>query len=90
MPFTCADCGERFLSKIEYNNHKQRHLQTHIDKWTTNDKTERRNDDIPEALNRELWKVFAKYRIDDNKLFYVFGSKRMKSSMLLCVPLDMS
>ena len=50
MPFTCADCGERFLSKTEYNNHKQRHLQTHIDKWTANDKTKGVNEKSSNAI----------------------------------------
>jgi hypothetical protein len=59
----CEDCGEKFLSLQEYNNHKQRHLQTHLDKRSmVNEKKHWKASisDIPDGLNRELYKVFDK------------------------------
>jgi hypothetical protein len=33
MVHTCAECGQKFLSRLEYNRHRSTHLQTHLDKW---------------------------------------------------------
>ena len=68
---TCPKCGEAFLSKKFYNDHTQKHLQTHIDTWSRpgdqNDRNRNeRMSDIPDGLNRELFKTFEKYRIDSN------------------------
>jgi hypothetical protein len=66
MVHTCKDCGQKFLSRIEYNNHIERHLQTHLDKWSSaEDKST--TDDIPDGLNRELFKVFERFPIDNGK-----------------------
>ena len=59
---TCKECGQTFLSWKEFDTHVGRHLQKHLDEFAP---TKRGN--IPEEMNRELLKVFEKYRLGDNK-----------------------
>jgi hypothetical protein len=61
--------------KIEYNNHIERHLQTHLDKWSSAE-NKSTTDDIPDGLNRELFKDLRA------RPYYVYGKE--VNSMLQC------
>jgi hypothetical protein len=57
----CQDCGQEFLSSLEYKRHQQTHLQTHLDKWSK--KEEPKSYPPPQGLNPTLYKVFEKYNM---------------------------
>lgn len=65
MVHTCKDCGQKFLSKIEFNHHVQTHFQTHSDKWSSERAST--TDDIPNGLNPGMYKVFERFLIDNSK-----------------------
>jgi hypothetical protein len=62
MVSICKDCGQEFLSPSEYKRHQQRHLQTHLDKWSSNTKPDKLSWKPPEGMNQDLLKIFEKYR----------------------------
>ena len=68
MVLTCKDCGQEFVSSSEYKRHQQRHLQTHLDKWSSNMKQYKLSWKPPEGMTQDLLKLFEK------KLYCVFGS----------------
>jgi len=69
------DCGEKFLSKAEYNSHTKTHLQTHIDIWASNSKQSKDTNDIPNGLMPHVLKMFEKYKLDGKRLICLLDSK---------------
>jgi hypothetical protein len=57
MVSICKDCGQ----ESEY----KRHLQTHLDKWSSNIKQDKVNWKPPERMNQDLFKIFEKYRLGE-------------------------
>jgi hypothetical protein len=60
MVSICKDSGQEFLSTSEYKRHQQRHLQTRIDKWSSNSKPEKVNWKPPDGMSQDLFKIFEK------------------------------
>ena len=77
--------GEKFLSSKEFTNHKQKHLRTYIDTWSNvNEKKDRRttiSNDIPDGLNRELYKVFEKYHIEGKAMVCLWRNSQLNCAM---------
>jgi hypothetical protein len=61
----CKDCGQEFLSPSEYKRHQQTHLQTHLDKWSSNTKPDKVSWKPPEGMNQDLLNIFEKYRLGE-------------------------
>ncbi|MGA9149764.1 MAG: hypothetical protein WBZ36_04225 [Candidatus Nitrosopolaris sp.] len=59
MVSICQDCGQEFLSTSEYKRHQQTHLQTHLDKWSSNSKPDKVSWKPPEGMSQ----IFEKYRL---------------------------
>lgn len=84
MVKVCEDCGEKFLSFLEYNNHKQRHLQTHIDKWSKADEKKHLIASIScisDGMNRELYKVFEKYSLGDKAMLCLWKNDQLNRAL---------
>ena len=52
------------FSQLEFDIHVNRHLQKHLDEYTPMKKTAWEACSIPEGMNRDLLKVFEKYKIN--------------------------
>jgi hypothetical protein len=65
----CKECEQTFLSWKEFDVHVGRHLQKHLDEYTPKipEKTTSFSN-IPEGMNRDLLKVFEKYRLGDKSM----------------------
>ena len=83
MVHTCMFCGEKFLSWLEYNNHTQRHMQTHLEKWSNEERTYSKTgvNDMPEAMNRELYKVFEKYNVGNKAMLCLWRNGQLDCAM---------
>ena len=68
----CKECQQTFLSSKEFDNHVNRHLQKHLDEFAPNipeKKTPWESfSNMPEGMNRDLLKVFEKYRLGDKSM----------------------
>ena len=64
----CKACGQEFLSPSIYKRRQQTHLQTHLDKWSSNMKQYKLSWKPPEGMTQDLLKLFEK------KICCVFGS----------------
>ena len=63
---TCKECSQTFLSWKEFDNHVNKHLQTHLEEFAPKipeKKTPWEAFNIPEGMNRDLLKVFEKYNL---------------------------
>ncbi len=80
MVHTCKDCGQIFLSRTEFNNHVQRHFQTHLDKWS--DKTEKKVSwKTPDGLNTDLYKVFEKYNLGEKAMLCLWKNGQLNTAI---------
>lgn len=65
--YTCKECGQTFLSWKEFDNHVNRHLQKHLDEFTPKFPEKKTPwqafSNIPEGMNRDLFKIFEKYNL---------------------------
>jgi hypothetical protein len=72
MTYTCKECSAKFLSRKEYDNHVNTHLQTHIDFFQAkipDSKTPWESfSNIPEGMEGNLLKVFEKYNLGDKSM----------------------
>jgi hypothetical protein len=76
----CPKCGETFLSKKSYDSHAQKHLQTHIDTWS-DEKGTKDISDMPQGLNRELFKTFEKYDIGSSCILCLWKNGQLNVAM---------
>jgi len=81
MGFSCKDCGQKFLSSSEYKRHQETHLQTRIDKWGSNSKTEKVIWKVPDGLNPALFKVFEKYRLGDRAMLCLWYKGQLNTAI---------
>ena len=58
----------------EYKRHQQTHLQTHLDKWSSNIKPDKVSWMPPESMNQDLLKIFEKYRLGAAKTIKTAGA----------------
>src|SRR5215469_8059915 len=68
MASICKDYGQEFLSTSEYKRHQQTHLQTHLDKWSSNSKPDKVSWKPPEGMSQDLLKIFEKYRLGERAM----------------------
>jgi len=54
----CKACGQEFLSPSVYKRRQQTHLQTHIDRWSSNSKQDKVSWKSPNGMSQDL---FAKW-----------------------------
>jgi hypothetical protein len=68
----CKECGQTYLSWKEFDTHVNRHLQKHLDEYAPKipeKKTPWESfSNIPEGMNRDLLKVFEKYRLGNKSM----------------------
>jgi hypothetical protein len=81
MVFTCKDCGQEFLSSSEYKRHQQTHLQTHLDKWSSNTKPDKVSWNPPEGMTKDLFKIFDKYRLDDRAVLCLWHKGQLNTAI---------
>jgi hypothetical protein len=74
MVHTCADCGQQFLSRSEYNHHRSTHLQTHLDKWGATGKA-------PDGMNPALYKAFEKYNLGDKAMLCLWVNGQLNTAI---------
>ncbi len=77
----CKDCGQKFLSSSEYKRHQQTHLQTHLDKWSNNIKQDKVNWKPPEGMNRDLFKIFEKYRLGERAMLCLWVNGQLNTAI---------
>jgi hypothetical protein len=65
MVSICKDCGQEFLSLLEYKRHQQTHLQTHL---SSNSKPDKVSCKPPEGLSQDLFKIFEKDRLGERAM----------------------
>lgn len=78
MVHRCADCGQKFLSRSEYNRHRSTHLQTHLDKWGATDKLTWK---APDGMNPALYKVFEKYNLGDKVMLCLWVNGQLNTAI---------
>jgi hypothetical protein len=81
MVSICKDCGQEFLSSSEYKKHQQTHLQTHIDKWSSNTKPDKVIWKPPEGMIQDLFKIFDKYRLDDRAMLCLWHKGQLNTAI---------
>ena len=82
MVSICKDCGQEFLSSSEYKRHQQTHLQTHLDKWSSNSKPDKVSWKPPEGMSQDLFKVFEKYRVGERAMLCLWVNGTLPSVSL--------
>jgi hypothetical protein len=83
MVHICMFCGEMFLYWLEYNNHTQRHMQTHLDKWSNVETMDSKTavNDIQEGMNGELYKLFEKYNLGSKAMLCLWSNGQLNCAM---------
>jgi hypothetical protein len=78
----CKECEQTFLSWREFDAHVGRHLQKHLDEYTPKIPEKREAfSDIPEGLNRDLLKLFEKYRLGDKTMLCLWRNGYLSSAL---------
>ena len=81
----CKECEQTFLSWKEFDAHVNRHLQKHLDEFTAKipEKTIpwEAFSNIPEGMNRDLLKVFEKYRLGDKTMLCLWRNGNLSSAL---------
>src|SRR5215469_18696213 len=76
-----VDCGQEFTSQSEYKRHQQTHLQTHIDKWSSNTKPDKLSWKPPEGMNQDLFKIFEKYRLGERAMLCLWVNDQLNTAI---------
>jgi hypothetical protein len=79
MVSICKDCGQEFLSPSEYKRHQQTHLQTHLDKWSSNSKPDKMSWKPPEGMTQYLFKIFEKYRLGERTMLCLWVNGQLNT-----------
>ena len=81
----CKECAQTFLSRKEFGAHVNHHLQKHLDEYSPKvpeKKTPWESfSNIPEGMNRELLKVFEKYRLGDKSMLCLWRNGYLNSAL---------
>jgi len=81
MVSICKDCGQEFLSSSEYERHQQAHLQTHLDKWSSNIKPDEISWKPPEGMSQDLLKIFEKYRLGERAILCLWVNGQLNTAI---------
>jgi hypothetical protein len=81
MVSICKDCGQEFLSSSEYKRHQQTHLQTHLDRWSSNSKPDKVNWKPPDGMNQDLLRIFEKYRLGERAMLCLWVNGQLNSAI---------
>ncbi len=81
MVSVCKGCGQEFLSSSEYNRHQQTHLQTHIDRWSSNIKQDKVDSKPPEGMTQDLFKIFEKYRLGERAMLCLWVNGQLNTAI---------
>ncbi|MFY9797188.1 MAG: hypothetical protein WAM42_23450 [Candidatus Nitrosopolaris sp.] len=69
------------LSPSEYKRHQQTHLQTHLDKWSSNNKPDKVSWKPPEGMNQDLFKIFEKYRLGERAMLCLWVNGQLNTAI---------
>src|SRR5215467_6444502 len=78
MVLTCRYCGQEFLSPSECKRHQQTHLQTHLDKWSSNTKPDKLSWKPPEAINTVTQRLRCNIPVPINRLSITFQTFKQR------------
>ena len=81
MVLICKDCGQEFLSSSEYKRHQQTHLQTHIDKWSSNSKPDKLSWKPSDGMTQDLFKIFEKYRLEERAMLCLWVNGQLNTAI---------
>src|SRR5262245_51970151 len=81
MGVTCKDCGQEFLSPSEHKRHQQTHLQTHIDRWSSNSIPAEVSWKPPEGMTQDLFKIFEKYRLGERAMLCLWVNGQLNTAI---------
>ena len=81
MVLICKDCGQEFLSSSECKRHQQTHLQTHLDKWSSNSKPDKVSWKPPEGMSQDLFKIFEKYRVGERAMLFLWVNGQLNTAI---------
>jgi hypothetical protein len=83
--YTCKECGQEFLSWLVFDNHVNKHLQKHLDDFAPKIPEKKTPwealSNIPEGLNRDLLKVFEKYRLGDKSVLCLWRNGHLTTAL---------
>src|SRR5262245_11185570 len=77
----CKDCGQEFLSALEYKRHQQTHLQIHIDRWSSNSKPDKLSWKPPEGMTQDLLKIFEEYRLGERAMLCLWINGQLNTAI---------
>jgi hypothetical protein len=81
MVSICKDCWQEFLSSSEYKRHQQSHLQTHLDKWSSNTKPVKVSWKPLEGMTQDLLKIFEKYRLGERAMLCLWYNGQLNTAI---------
>jgi hypothetical protein len=81
MVSICKDRGQKFLSSPEYKRHQETHLQTGIDKWGSNTKTDKVSWKASDGLNTALYKVFERYNVGNKAMLCLYRNGQLNTAI---------
>ena len=81
MVYICKACGQEFLSSSEYKRHQQTHLQTHLDKWSSNTKPDKASWKPPEDMTQDLLKIFERYRLGERAMLCLWYNGQLNTAI---------
>ena len=64
-----------------YKLHQQTHLQTHLDKWSTNSKPDKISWKPPEGLTQDLLRIFEKYRLGERAMLCLWVNGQLNTAI---------
>ena len=67
------------LSSSEYKRYQQTHLQTHLDKWSSNTKPDKLNWKPLEGMSQDLLMIFEKYRLGERAMLCLWVNGHLNS-----------
>ncbi|MGA9149375.1 MAG: hypothetical protein WBZ36_02260 [Candidatus Nitrosopolaris sp.] len=68
---------QEFLSSSEYKSH----LQTHLDKWSSNIKQDKVNWKPQDGMSQDLFKIFEKYRLGEQALLCLWYNGQLNTAI---------
>jgi len=83
---TCKECGQEFLSP-EFENHMNKHRQRYLDDFALPSKTPEIKtpwaafSNIHEGMNRDLLKLFEKYRLGDKSVLCLWRNGYLSTAL---------
>jgi len=69
-----------FVPNITEYNHQQTHLQTHLDKWSSNLKPDKVSWKPPESMTQDLFMIFEKYRLGERAILCLWANGQLNTA----------